>query len=81
MYGFWDNELVLQDRYDVIVISPSGALQTIFQHEFWKSNHASLIVIHNKFVSAMHGFRDNEILLPTGYDVNASTTPEGAART
>jgi len=28
-----------------------------------------MIVIHSNFLSAMDGFRDNEVLLPTGYDV------------
>jgi len=29
----------------------------------------------------MHGFRDNEVLLPTGYDVIVSPPPGAAART
>jgi len=28
-----------------------------------------MIVIHSYFASAMHGFRDNEVLLQAGYDV------------
>jgi len=46
-----------------------GALQAIFHDGFWKSDHDFLIVIHSNFVSGMQGFRDNEVLLPTGYDV------------
>jgi len=34
MHGFRDNEVVLQAGYDVIVISPLGALQDIFLREF-----------------------------------------------
>jgi len=26
-------------------------------------------VFHSNFLSVMHGFRDNEVLLPTGNDV------------
>jgi len=29
----------------------------------------------------MHGFQDNEVLLPTGYDVIVSPPPGGAALT
>jgi len=28
----------------------------------------------------MHGFRDNKVLLPTGYDVIVMSPPGGAAR-
>jgi len=38
-------------------------------------------VFNSNFLSAMYGFRDNEILLPTGYDVIVSPPPLGAART
>jgi len=36
------------------------------------SNQTFVIVIHSNFLSAMHGFRDNDILLPTGDDVIVS---------
>jgi len=36
-------------------------------------------VIHINFLSAMHGFRDNDVLLPTGHDVIVSPPPGGAS--
>jgi len=39
-----------------------------------------MIVIHSKFVSAMHGFRDNEVLQQAGYDIIVISPPEGASR-
>jgi len=36
-----------------------------------------MIVIHSNFLSAMHGFRDNDVLLPTEYDVIV-IPPQGA---
>jgi len=38
-------------------------------------------LIHSNFLASMHGFRDNEVVLPTGYDVIVSSSPGGAART
>jgi len=35
---------------------------------------------YSNFLSAMHGFRDNDALLPTGHDVIISPPPEGASR-
>jgi len=34
-----------------------------------------MIVIHSNFLYAMHGFRDNEVLLQTGYDVIVRPPP------
>jgi len=56
-----------------------GALQAIFHDVFWKTDHDFLIVIHSNFLSGMHGFRDNEVLLQARYDVIASPPPGGAA--
>jgi len=58
-----------------------GALHDILHNGFWKSDHDFLIMFHGNFLSAMHGFRDNEVLLPNGYDVIFSPPPGGAART
>jgi len=69
MNGFRDNEVLLQAVYDVIVISPSGALHATFHDGFWKSDHDFLIAFYCNFLVTMHGFRDNEVLLYTGYDV------------
>jgi len=52
-----DNEVLLQGVYDVIVISPKGALQAIFHDGFWKSDHDILIAFYSNFLSGMHGFR------------------------
>jgi len=46
-----------------------GALQAIFRDGLWKSNHDFLIVFYSTFLVTMHGFRVNEVLLHTGYDV------------
>jgi len=58
-----------------------GALHDILHNGFWKSDHDFLTAFHSNFLSGMHGFRDNEVLLPTGYDVYVSPRPGGAART
>jgi len=54
-----------------------GALYAILHNRFWKSDHDFLIAFHSNFLPAMHGFRDNEVLLPTGYDVIVSAPPGG----
>jgi len=69
MHGFRDNEVLLPTGYDVIMISPPGGASSNFHDEFWKSDHDFLIAFHSNFLSGMHGFRYNEVLLPTGYDV------------
>jgi len=80
MHGFRDYEVLLQARYDAIVISPPRALHPILHNGFWKSDHDFLIAVHSKLLCAMHGFRDNEVLLPTGYDVIVSPPPGVTAR-
>jgi len=62
MHSFRDKEVLLQAGYDVIMISPM-ALQAIFHDGYWKSEHDFLIVINSNFLSAMHGFRDNEVFI------------------
>jgi len=39
-----------------------------------------MIVIHSNFISAMHGFRYNEVLFQAGYDVIVISPPGDAAR-
>jgi len=46
MHGFRDNEVLLQAGYDIMVISPLGALQAIFHNGFWKSDHDFLIAFY-----------------------------------
>jgi len=58
MHGLRDNEVLLQAGYDVIVISPPGALQAFFHDGFWKSDHDFLIAFHSKCLPGMHGYRD-----------------------
>jgi len=69
MHGFHDNEVVLLTGYDVVVSPPPGGDHAILHDGFWKIDFDFLIVFHSNFLSSMHGFRDNEFLLPTGYDV------------
>jgi len=52
-----------------IVISPPGAFTWFSMTWFWKSDNEFMIVICSNFLAAMHGFRDNKVLLQTGYDV------------
>jgi len=80
MHGFLDNEVLMPTGCDVIVISPPGALPALFHEEFRKSDHDFLIALHTNFLSGMHGFRDNEVLLQTGYDVIVIPPPGGASR-
>jgi len=37
-------------------------------------------MIPSNFLSAVHGFRDNEVLFQAGYDVIMIYPPEGTAR-
>jgi len=67
--GFWKSD------HDVIVILPPGAFQAIFHDGFCKSDHDFQIAFHSNILSVMHGLRDNEVLLPTGYDVIVSPPP------
>jgi len=39
-----------------------------------------MIVIHTNFLSGMHGFRDNKVLLQAGYDIIVISPLEGASR-
>jgi len=61
MLGFRDNDVLLPTGHDVIVSSPPGALHAIFHDGFWKSDHNFLIAFHSKYISGMHGFRDNKV--------------------
>jgi len=78
MHGFQDTEVFLQAGYDVIVILGQGALHAILYDGFRKRDHNFLIAFHSNFLSGMHGFRDNEVLLQAGYD-NIVNSPPGAA--
>jgi len=69
MHGFRYSKALLPAGYDVMMISPPGVLHAIFHDGFWKCDYDFLIAFHSKFLSGMHGFRDNEVLLQGGYDV------------
>jgi len=56
-----------------------AAFQRIFHDVFWKSYQEFLIALHSHFLSQMHGFRDNEVLFQTGYDVIVISSPGGAS--
>jgi len=80
MHGFRYNKVLLPAGYDVIVISQPGGASATFYDGFWMSDHYFLIVINSNFLSAMHGVRDNVILLQAGEDVIVISTPGGASR-
>jgi len=54
--------------------------QAIYHDGFWKSDHDFLIAFHSNFLSAIHGFRDNEVLLQAGFDVIMISPPGGDLR-
>jgi len=66
MHGFRENEVILQTRNDVIMTSPQGGASGDFSWRILKDDHDLLLVFHINFSSGMHGFRDNEVSLPTG---------------
>jgi len=78
MHGFRDYEVLLQGGYDVIVIFPLRSALRDFHDGFWKSDLDFLIAFHSKFVSGMHGFRDNDVLFQGGFDV-IMISPLGSA--
>jgi len=57
-----------------------GTLHTLFHDRFWKSDHDFQFMIHINFLATMHSFRDNEVVLPTGYDVIVSPPKGGTSR-
>jgi len=69
MHGFRDNEVLLPTRYDIIMISPFGGASGDFCDWFWKSDDDFLRAFYSNFLSGMHGFWDNKVLLQGWYDV------------
>jgi len=57
-----------------------GSLHTILHNGFWKSEHDFLIAIPINFIFAMHGFRDNDVLMQAEYNVIVISPPGGATR-
>jgi len=68
MHGFLDNEVLLQVNMSSSWFLRQGMLYAILHDGFWKSDYDFLIALYSNFSSGMHGFRDNAVLLPTGYD-------------
>jgi len=69
MHGFQDNEVLLPTLYEVIVISPPGSASDDFSWRSLKERPWLPDSIYGNFLTGIHGFRDNEVLLPTGNDV------------
>jgi len=68
MHGFRDYEVLFKVGYDVIAISPPGGASCHLYDGFRKIDHDFLSAFHSNFLSGMHGFRDNEVLLQAGYN-------------
>jgi len=75
MHVFRDKDVLLPTGHDDIVSPPPGkAAHTFLFHDgFWKSDHDFQLMIHSNFLASMHGFQDNEVVLPTGYDMTSSS--------
>jgi len=56
-----NNEVLLQARYDVIVISSPGGASRYFIWRNLKVRPDFLIAFHSNHLPGMHGFRDNEV--------------------
>jgi len=68
----------IKRHYD---FSATGRFTRFFMTDFKKCDDDFLVLIRISVLSAMHGFRNNEVLFPTGHDVIVSPPPVGAART
>jgi len=78
MHDFRDNKVFCKPYMTSSGFLRQGALHAFFQDGFWKSDRDFLIVFHCKFLSGIHGFRYNEVLLPDKYDVIVISPLEGA---
>jgi len=78
LHGFRDITVVFQAGCDIIVSSRPGGAARTFHDGFAMSGHDFWIVIHTNFLSAMHGFRDNVVLLQAVYAVIVILPPRGA---
>jgi len=79
MHGFRHNDVLLPTGHDVIVSPPPEKAAHTFDG-FYESDRDFQLMIHSNFLATMHGFRDNEVVLPTAYDVIVSPPPGGASR-
>jgi len=78
-HGFRDNEVFCKPDITSSSFGRQEALHAIFHDGFWKSDHNLLIVFHSNFVSKMHGFWDNKVLLQDRYDVIIISSPRGTS--
>jgi len=80
LHGFRDNDVLLPTGYDVMVSPlPGGPSGDFFRTDSERASMNFLMVIYSNFLCAMHGFRDNEVLLQAGYDVMVISPPGGAS--
>jgi len=79
MHGFRGKRICQSDMTSSSVLR-QGALHEIVRDGLWLSDHDFLIALHSNFLSGMHVFRDNEVLLQTGYDVIVISPPRGVSR-
>jgi len=80
MQGFQDTRFYCQLDMTSSSVLRQGALCALFHDGFWKIYHDILIMSHSNFLSGMHGFGNNEVLLQAGYDVIVISPPGGASR-
>jgi len=55
MYGFQDNEVLLQAKYDVTWFLRQGAPHAILHDGFWKSDTDFIIIFNCHFLSILNG--------------------------
>jgi len=80
IHGLRDNEVLLQAEYDIIVIlSDRKRFRQIFITDSERATMTAWKCPMPTFSSGIHGFRDNEVLLPTIYDVIVISPLEGAS--
>jgi len=81
MHGFRDNEVLLQARYDVIMISPPGgaARNFLISDSEERPRFYISLVLHCNYTSVVHRFRFNELFMFAGNDVIAISSLWGAS--
>jgi len=69
MHSFRDNEVLLPPDMTSSWFLRQWSIYANLHDGLWNSDHDFLIAFHSNFLSAMHDFRDNDVLLQTGYYV------------
>jgi len=80
MDGFRDNNVYCKPDMTSSWFLRQGVLHANFLDVFRISDHDFLIAFHSNFLSAMHGFYDNDVLLQAGDVVIMISPPGGAPR-